>query len=265
MPDLVSPAAELTQLKQDLEGKQSDTSRLAKEIDQLKARIADLSKTVVDIDQKTSAYEKAASATGDQLQKLAAYVNTEKTMLKAALEPGSMTDIESKKNAALQKLADLKSGLSGATKKVADVNTAYSSAKDATGAAQVAYKAIADLPAANTDVINDLAGLRSTADKQGATNSLGRQYFLVLVMEDRLKAIKTLTPEEYNRQLNDAGSALAEASNAQSTGKDELDAAVAAQKQTQKDLDDATAKWRQATLDSIPATPAPESKAPPPG
>ena len=43
MPDVVSPAEELTQLKQDLEGKQSDTSRLAKEIDQLKARIADLS------------------------------------------------------------------------------------------------------------------------------------------------------------------------------------------------------------------------------
>ena len=52
MPDVVSPAEELTQLKQDLEGKQNDTSRLAKETDQLKARIADLSKTVVDIDQK---------------------------------------------------------------------------------------------------------------------------------------------------------------------------------------------------------------------
>jgi predicted nucleic acid-binding Zn-ribbon protein len=264
MPDVVSPAEELAQLKQDLEGKQSDTSRLAKEVDQLKARIADLSKTVGDIDQKTSAYEKAAGAAGDQLKNLKAYVDTEKTMLKAALEPSSITDIEGKKNAALQKLADLKTGLSAATKKATDADTAYSEAKDATAAAQAAYKAIADLPAANADVIKDLAGLRPAADKQGAANSLGRQYLLVLVMEDRLKAIKTLTPEEYKKELNNAGSALAEASNAHSTAKDELDAAVAAQKQMQKDLDDATAKWRQETLDSIPATPVPVSKAPSP-
>ena len=259
----VSPAEELAQLKQDLEGKQNDTSRLARQIDQLNARIADLSKTAVDIDQKTSAYEKAAGAAGDQLKTLTAYVNTEKTMLKAALEAGSMTDIENKKKAALQKLADLKTELDGAIKKAADADNAYSKAKNATAEAQKAYKAIADLPTANADVIKDLAGLRAAADKQGTANSLGRQYFLVLVMEDRLKTIKTLTPEEYKKQLNDAGSALAEASNAQGTAKDELDVAVAVQKQTQKDLDDATAKWRQETLDSIPVTPAPASKTSP--
>jgi chromosome segregation ATPase len=107
MPDIVSPAEKLAQLKRDLERKQNDSSRLAKEIDQLKTRSADLSKTVVDIDQKTSAYEKAAGAAGDQLKTLTAYVETEKTMLKAALEPGSITDIEGSKNAALEKLADL--------------------------------------------------------------------------------------------------------------------------------------------------------------
>jgi predicted nucleic acid-binding Zn-ribbon protein len=262
MAAAILPVDELAQLKQDLEEKQNDTSKLAKEMDQLKARIADLSKTVSDIDQKTSAYEKAAAGTSDQLKNLTAYVETGKTMLKAALDEKSITEIQGKKTAALQKLADLKAGLSDATKKAGDADTAYSNAKDTTTAAQAAYKVIADLPTSNADVIKDLAGLRAAADKQGAANNLGRQYFLILVMEDRLNAIKTLTPEEYKKQLNDAGSALAEASGAQSTTKDDLDAAVGAQKQTQKDLDDATAKWRQETLDSLPAMPAPAPRAP---
>jgi predicted nucleic acid-binding Zn-ribbon protein len=264
MPVATLPADELAQLKQDLEVKQNDTSKLAKEIDNLKAQIADLSKTVGDIDQKTSAYEKASGAAGDQVKDLTAYVKTEKAMLKAAVSTSTVTDVEGKKSAALQKLADLKTKLADATKKAADADTAYRKAKDVTVAAQAAYKAIADLPGANADVIKDLTGLRTAADKQGAANSLGRQYFLVLVMEDRLGTIKALTPEEYKKQLNDAGSALAAASDAQTTAKDALDAAVAEQKQTQKDLDDERAKWRQETLDSIPATSPPAAAAPSP-
>ena len=57
MPVATLPADQLAQLKQDLEAKQNDTSKLAKEIDHLKAQIADLGKTVGDIDQKAGAYE----------------------------------------------------------------------------------------------------------------------------------------------------------------------------------------------------------------
>jgi hypothetical protein len=261
-PIVVSPAEELVQLKQGLEGKQNDTSRLAKEIDQLKARIGNLSKTVSEIDQKTSAYEKAAGPASDQLKNLTTYVYTQRTKLKAALKASSITDIEGTLRAELKKLEELKTLLLKATEKADDARTAHSKAKDATALAEAEYKAIADLPVPNADLLKDLAGLRPAADKQGTANSLGRQYFLVLVMEDRLKTIKTLKPEEYKKQLNDAGRALAQASNAESIARDELDTAVAAQKQMQKHLDDKTAKWRQETLNSIPVTPETKSKEP---
>lgn len=264
MPDTKLPADELAQLKQDLEGKQNATSELAKEVDRLKAQIADLTKTVGDIDQKTSAYEKAVAATGDQVKVLTDYVKTEKGMLKCALPASAVTDVEDKKTAALKSLEDLKTKLTDAIKKATEADKAYGAAKDATAAAQAAYKAIAELPGANAEIVKDVTALRVAADKQGAVNSFGRQYFLVLVMEDRLGAINALTPEEYKKQLNEAGSALASASDAQTTAKDTLDAAVAAQKQAQKDLDDARAKWRQETLDSIPATPSPAAATPPP-
>jgi phage shock protein A len=261
MPDTKLPADELAQLKQDLEGKQNATSELAKEVDRLKAQIADLTKTVGDIDQKTSAYEKAVAATGDQVKVLSDYVKTEKGMLKCALPASAVTDVEDKKTAALKSLADLKTKLTYATKKASEAHKTYGAAKDATVAAQAAYKAIAELPGANAEIVKDVTALRVAADKEGAVNSFGRQYFLVLVMEDRLGAISALTPEEYKKQLNDAGTALTQASDAQITAKETLDVAVAAQGQAQKDLDDTRAKWRQATLDSIPATPPPTEAA----
>ena len=161
-------------------------------------------------------------------------------------------------------LRGLETTLAEATKKAVDAGKAFGKAKDDTTAAQVAYTTIADLAAANTNAINDLKGLRMAADKQAAANSLGRQYFLVLIMEDRLATIKVLTPEEYENQLNNAGKALDSASKAQTTAKDKLDLAVADQKQAQKKLDDKRAKWRQETLDQIPATPSPAGATPPP-
>ena len=215
MPDTKLPADELAQLKQDLEGKQNATSELAKEVDRLKAQIADLTKTVGDIDQKTSAYEKAVAATDDQVKVLTDYVKTEKGMLKCALPATAVTDVEEKKADALTSLADLKTKLTDAIKKATEADKAYGTAKDATAAAQAAYKTIAELPGANTEIVKDVTTLRVAADKQGAVNSFGRQYFLVLVMEDRLGAINALTPEEYNKQLNDAGTAVSQASAAQ--------------------------------------------------
>ena len=205
------PADKLSELRQELEGKESENSKLAKKIEQLKAQISDVSKTVGDIDQKTSAYEKAAGAIGDQVKDLTEYVRTEKTMLKAALPANIVTDVENKKSAALQKLANLKTKLDTATTTAANADTAHGTAKNVTAAAQVAYKAIADLPDANAAILKDLTELRRAADKQGAANSLVRQYFLILVMEDRLGTIKALAPDDYKKQLNEAGSGLASA------------------------------------------------------
>jgi archaellum component FlaC len=257
---LTAPADELIELKQELEDKKTNNNNIAKDIDRLKAKIADLSKTVGDIDKKASAYdEKAAGVVSDQVTTLSDYVKTEKKGLNAALPPGTVADIQDKKAAALKKLADLKTKLTEAATKVGEADKALDTTKAATRAAQAAYTKIADLPGANAEIVRDLSGLRAAAEKQDAANSLGRQYFLILVMEDRLKDVKALTPEEYEQQLNDAGSNLAHATAAQVTAKEAHDTAVAAQKQAEKDLADALAKWRQETLESIPAGPPKES------
>jgi chromosome segregation ATPase len=179
MPVSTSPAEELAQLQEDFAQKST-------ELDQLKTQLADLSKTVGDIDQKTSAYEKAAGAAGDQINDLTAYVNTESAMLKAALPPATVSDVESKKAAALKNIDDLKAVLKTATGKVSDAATEYGKAKDALASAQASYQEIATLPANNADILKDLTGLRAAAEKPGAAKSLARQYFLVLVMRDRL-------------------------------------------------------------------------------
>jgi chromosome segregation ATPase len=243
-----SPAEELTQLKQDLADKQS-------EVDHLKAQVADLSKTADDIGQKTKAYpQSAADAVNDQVKALTGYVKTEKAMLKAALPQDAVTDVETKKSKALDNLKGLKAKVDQAASDVVKANTAYAAALDKVTASQAAYQAIAGIPAANTDILKDLAALRTAADKLGAANSLARQYFDVLLMEDRLGALNVLSANAYTAKLNDAGSALAAASQDAAKAKDAQATAVQAQQSAQKDLDDARAKWRQETLDSIPAT-----------
>jgi chromosome segregation ATPase len=250
------PADELITLKQELENKQNNNSNLAKDIEHLKAKIADLSKLVGDIDKKAGAYdEKAADAVSDQVTTLSDYVKTEKKGLNAALPQDTVTDIQNKKTTALGKLAELKTKVTEAATKVGEADKALDTTKAATKAAQGAYTKIADLPGANAEIVRDLSGLRAAAEKQDAANSLGRQFFLILIMEDRLKEVKALTPEQYEEQLNDAGSNLAHATAAQVTAKETYDAAVAAQKQAEKDRADAVAKWRQQTLESIPAGP----------
>ena len=255
-PEPTVPADELIKLKQDLENKQNDNNTLVQEIDRLKAKIADLGKTVGDIDKKASAYdEKAAGAVTDKVTTLKDYVETEKKGLACALPPGTVADVESKKTAALRKLKDLETTLQLAIKAAHDADTALETAKAATATSQAAYNTIASLPGVNTEIVNDLSGLRTAAEKQDAAHNLARQYFLVLVMEDRLKKIKALTPEEYKKQLNDAGINLAQTTVAQAIAKEAHDTAVAAQKRAEKDLADASAKWRQETLESIPAGP----------
>jgi predicted nucleic acid-binding Zn-ribbon protein len=253
---VTSPADELNKLEQELEDKQNTNNNLAKDIDRLKVKIADLGKTVGDIDKKANAYdEKAAGVVNDQVTALKSYVETEKKGLNAALPAGTVKDIQDKKAAALQKLADLKTKLTQAVTKVGEADKAFATAKAATATAQAAYTTIADLPGTNVEIVKDLSGLRTAAEKQDAAHNLGRQYFLVLIMEDRLKDFKALTPEQYEKQLNEAGSNLAHATAAQATAKEASNAAVAAQKQAEKDLADALAKWRAETLESIPAGP----------
>lgn len=253
---VTSPADELSKLEQELEDKQNTNNNLAKDIDRLKVKIADLGKTVGDIDKKASAYDdKAAGAVSDQVTALKDYAETEKKGLTCALPPATVTDVQNKKAAALQKLANLKTKRTEAVTKVGEADKAFGTAKAAAATAQAAYTTIADLPGANAEIVNDLSGLRGAAEKQDAAHNLGRQYFLVLIMEDRLKEVKALTADEYEKQLNDAGSNLAHATAAQVTAKETHDTAVAAQKQAEKDLADARAKWRQETLESIPAGP----------
>lgn len=253
MPAGKSPADELAQLKLKLDQKQKDNSEIAKDMDRLKGQIASLSKTVGDIDLKTKAFEKAATGAAGQAKDLAAYVHTEKTMLEAALTGQASQDVRDAKSAALQKLKDLADALESASAAAATASREYTQAQTDTAAAQAAYIAVAALPAANADILKDLTTLRAAADKQGAANSLGRMYFLILLMVDRLAALTPLTPEDYATKLNGVGTALAAAADDETAAKEALNSALADQKDAQKDLDDGRAKWRQDMLDAIPA------------
>jgi chromosome segregation ATPase len=248
MPDALSPADELEVLKQTLDENQTKASELARGSERLKAQIADLEKTVKEVDQKKKDFEKAAAGADQKKKELLAYVTREKQMLEATVPAAT---IKAEKKKADDALKALEKDVKDAAAKARDKATELGTAKAATAAKQADFNKIAGRAAANDEILKDLTALRAAADKQSAANNLSGMYFVVLVMEERLAQLELISPADQEQQLNEAGTALAAAVEAERTAKEAFDAATEKEKQARKDLDTARAKSRQATLDSI--------------
>jgi chromosome segregation ATPase len=251
MPAAISPAEELKQLQTELEKHQSEAVSL-------KARIADITKTAGDIEQKNKDFEKAAAAAAKSLEELRDYADCKRKVLEAKVPK---EEIAAKKKEAEDKLKALEKEADDAAKAIAGKEAAVANAKANTAAKQKAFDDVSGRRAKNADLLKDIETLRGAIDKQAANPS--RAYFLLLILLDRLEQVKLTKPEDYAKELNDAGAALAEAIRAQRTAEQDLEKARAEEKEKAKAFQDEKAKWIQKTLDAIPAgEPAPP--APPP-
>jgi hypothetical protein len=245
-----SPAEQLTKLNQALAADQSQSTDLAKEIDRLKNQIANLTKSLAEIDQKGQLWGKGAQAATQQQADLAAYVKTKQAMLEATI--ANAKDVSDKKAAALQELAERQKGVDDATAAAAKKLDDWTKAKAASAAAANAYNSYANLSSLNDASFKDLNALRTSAEKEGTATNFSRMYFDVLVMGDVLKKLVLPSADDYNTELDNRASALADADQAEKLAKIASDNAAADVIQKQKDLDADRASWRQKVLDSIP-------------
>lgn len=236
-----SPAKELSELKEQAELK-------SKEVEALKARIAELTKTVGDLEKKEKEFEKASASTEQQKKDLECFANTRKPRLEQTVAKAAITTL---KNDATEKLDALSQDVTEAQAEVAAATAAHETAKAATAEKQAKFAAVTAIPEANAQVLKDLVSLKTEADKEDAANNLGRMYFLLLLIEDRLDDLQIITPADYMKRLNDAGSALTAAAKSEREAKDALDQANAALKDDQKKLQDQRGKWRKEVLDAI--------------
>lgn len=250
MPAAISPAEELKQLQTELEKHQSEAVSL-------KARIADITKTAGDIEQKNKDFEKAAAAAEKSVQDLRDYADCKRKVLEAKVPK---EEIAAKKKEAEDKLKALKKEADDAAKAIAGKETAVANAKAKVAEKQKAFDEVSARRAGNADLLKDIEALRGAIEKQAANPS--RAYFLLLILLDRLEQVKLTKPEDYAKELNDAGAALADAIKAQRTAEQELEQAKTDEKEKAKAFQDEKARWIQKTLDALPAgEPAP--KAPP--
>lgn len=242
----ISPAAELAALKQEAEQK-------GKDVEVLKARIAELTKTVSDLDKKEKEFAKAAANVEQQKQDLECFANTRKPRLEQTVAKAAIIGF---KNDATANLDTLSANVTAAEGDVASAAVALDEARTVTAEKQAAFAAVTSIPESNNQVLKDLLALKADADKEDAANNLGRMYFLLLLIEDRLNELQILDPAEYMKRLNDAGSAVTAASQVEREAKATLDGNTAALKDAQKTLQDQRAKWRKEVLDKIKPGPA---------
>jgi chromosome segregation ATPase len=247
MPD--KPADQLAKLKDDLAANQSKSADLGKEADRIKAQISDLSKAVTDIDAKATAFDKALKDVTQRQKELDNYIKTKKQMLEAALP--NKADVVKAKQDAQQKLADLAKKVRDLTNAAIAKEKAWNDAKADNAKKQTAYTSAANLGTENDATLKDLTSLQAAADKEGTGNQLSKMYFHVLLMEEVLKKLNLPSSADYQKTLNQAANDAAAAAVAERTAKEAMDQANADRQQAQKDLDDARAKWRQQTADSL--------------
>jgi len=237
----ISPAKELSDLKEQADQK-------AKEVEILKARIAELTKTVGDLEKKEKEFEKAAANVEQQKKDLDCFAGTRKPRLEQTVATDAIVDLKDQATGNLDALAQAVTDAEGL---VADRASALNTAKAATAEKQGQFAAVTSIPESNNQVLKDLLALKADADKEDTAGNFGRMYFLLLLIEARLDDLQVLTPAEYMTRLNDAGSALTAASKAEREAKDALDQATAALKDAQKKLQDQRGKWRKEVLDAI--------------
>lgn len=237
----ISPAKELSELKEQAEVK-------GKEVEILKARIAELTKTVGDLEKKEKEFEKASASTEQQKKDLECFADTRKPRLEQTVAKAAIVTLKSD---ATENLDALSQGVTDTQAEVASAAAAHETTKAATAQKQAKFAAVTAIPDSNAQVLKDLLSLKTEADKEDTANNLGRMYFLLLLIEDRLDDLQIITPADYMKRLNDAGSALTAAAKAEREAKDALEQANAALKDAQKKLQDQRGKWRKEVLDAI--------------
>jgi len=243
MPDATSPDDALAELEKQLTENQ-------KTADRLKAEIADQKKIAGDVDQKEKDFTKAADDLAKQKKVFDDFVVREKKMLEATVDKNA---IQALKKAALDELKGLADKVTDAANAVQAAEKALADAKAATASKQADFDKLAGVPAANAAILKDAASLLDKANNEGKANNFSRMYFLVLVLEDRLKQLDLTAPDDYTKALNQAAADLTAAGNAERAAKTALDAANAALKEAQKNFDAKKASWRDDALKQIPA------------
>jgi chromosome segregation ATPase len=252
MPDDTTTPVEdldLTELQNELDANQRDAARL-------KSLIADVKKTVDTIEQKKKDLEKSAASNEQAKEEFTQYVHQEKSMLEPVIDAPA---VQHQHDTAVTALNGLRDAIGTAEGGVAQADVDLLNAQAATEAAQKAFDDLAGRPANNADLLKDLAALRAAADKQGSGNLLSHQYFLLLVMEDRLGALTLDDPNAYAAALKQAGVALATAKDKEHTAESEMDAAKAALTQARKTYQDAKAKFVATELAKVIEGTAPPS------
>ncbi len=250
-PKKDSPAAELAKLNKELEEKQAAQAKADHEIDLLKSKVADLGKAVAEIDQKVKAWEKASVSIKEQQKTQKSYFDREKRELEATLSAADQKLVKDARAKGQKEVADSDQKVADLQLKVASKKTALANAEAAKTATAQAYKAEVDLATKDSDLLKDLTTLHGDADKEEAKNNVLRQYFLILEGEDDLTRLDVPDVNAYAERLNNAGAAMAAASNVERLAKEELEKAQVELQTAQKDSGDAKKSRRQKTLASI--------------
>ena len=245
-----TPAEQLAQWTQTLGSDQSQNAGLAIDIGRLKSQIADLTITIADVGQKVGAWGQTGPAATQQQTDYAAYIKAQTAILEAEL--ADKAAVVKVKTDALQALADAAAAVQAAQKGANDKQQSWAAAKANTAGKQAAYDSYANLGAANASVLNDLAALRTWADRDGAAHNVSRMYFLILVMADAIQKLNVPSAADYATQLNSLALDLSTAEQDEKLAKIAADSAAADSVKAQSDSDAARSTWRQKAHDSIP-------------
>lgn len=249
---VVSPDQELKKLEDSLAANQRDAERL-------KAEIADQKKIAGEVDQKVKDFAKVFGDIKDKKKALDDFVTREKKGLEETVDEAC---IQKLKDAAVKELDDLQAKITTALSTVRPAEKALEAAKFVTVDTQTKLSNLTRIPGDNAAILKDAASLVEKANAEGKANKFSRMYFLVLVLEHRLTKLNGISDTEYQKQVNEAAAELTKAENDERKAKAALDAANAAIKDAQKNLDAKKATWVDETLqkvakcDAAPAKPA---------
>jgi len=231
-----TPEQLLERLKKELEQKDSSVGSLTKQRDNLKAQVETLSRTVEDIRKAASGYGQARPGLDEARAKLFAHYEAEVVGVEANLG----TKAEKVREAVGKVDADIKKQketvVPEAEKRAATAAGEADAAKAKAEQEQKEYDALKNLHKTLGDNIKKLKDLEDKAEAFDRQTKPASEYVILLEQKTVFGQTRVPTPEEYAKQLNEAGQELDAARVAERDKKQAAEAAAADLKKEQAAL-----------------------------
>jgi len=255
------PDDQLKKLKTALEKQEAHLTALGKQRDSLSEDLKGLEQIVTELAAVLAAYREACKALHKQKSELTTYVAVKTPMLEAAIGD-KRKPVEQCISAIEEWLASWKKYATQLEAKARSSADVAAQASEAAAEAQKRYDELKTSAATLDKQLKALDALRTQMEQEDDKNKIARMFFLLRELRNGLAAIKLRTPEELERELCLAWTALSKAKEHARATKSASEAAREAADRAKTKATDAETKRRELILTCIdkacpPPPPAP--------